>query len=378
MPEAMPYWRLSGFYFVFFSITGALAPYWGPYLRSLDFRAAQIGVLVAILHATKIVAPNIWGWLADVSGSRMLAVRVAAVGATLAFAGVLLGHGFLWLAFVLGVASFFWNAALPQFEANTLNHLGGEDHLYSRIRLWGSVGFIVSVTVLGEVIDREGIHILPVAMVGLFVALAAASLAVPQAGARRHPPGQTAFVHVLRDPRVLAFFVVCFLLQASHGPYYAFYSIFLEDHGYRGAIIGMLWALGVLAEIAVFLVVHRWLPRFGPGRLMTATLALAVIRWSLVGAFPGLLAVQAGAQLLHAATFGVYHAVGIVLVNRYFVGRNQGRGQALYSSLTFGAGVALGSLASGYLWSAIGGSGTFFTAAALAGLGTVVAARADL
>jgi len=375
MPEAMPYWRLSGFYFAFFTITGALAPYWGPYLRSLGLPAAQIGVLVAILHATKIVAPNIWGWLADRGGSRMFVVRVAAVGAMLVFPGVLLSHGFLWLAMIIAVTSFFWNAALPQFEANTLNHLKGQDHLYSRIRLWGSVGFIASVTALGELIDRFGVRILPVALVVLFVVLAAASFVAPQARERSPSAGHAAFLHVLRDPRVLAFFLVCFLLQASHGPYYAFYSIYLGEHGYRGAVIGVLWALGVLAEIGVFLVVHRWLPRFGPRWLMTATLALAVLRWTLVAVAPGVLVVQAAAQLLHAATFGIYHAVGIALVNRYFVGRNQGRGQALYSSLTFGAGVAAGSLASGYLWDTVGGSGTFLAAAALAAVGTVVAAR---
>ena len=165
---------------------------------------------------------------------------------------------------------------------------------------------------------------------------------------------------------MIAFFAVCFLLQASHGPFYAFYSIYLQDHGYSGALIGGLWALGVVAEILVFLRIHRWLPRHGPRRLMVAALLLACLRWVTVGALPEHVWAQAAAQLLHAATFGVYHAVAISLVSRYFVGTHQGRGQALYSSLTFGAGVAVGSLASGYLWDAVGAEATWYVAALVA------------
>ncbi len=120
----MIYWRLSGFYLFYFASLGALLPYWGLYLESLDFSVTEIGQLVAILMATKIVAPNIWGWIADHTGHRMSIVRMGSLLAAISFTGVFIADGFWWLALVMAVFSFFWNAALPQFEATTMNHLG--------------------------------------------------------------------------------------------------------------------------------------------------------------------------------------------------------------------------------------------------------------
>lgn len=372
---ATPYWRLSAFYFFFFAVVGGLVPYWGVYLRSLGFSASAIGELIAILYATKIVAPNLWGWVADYSGRRMASVRLACVFAAIAFAGMLLGQGYSWLALLMALFGFFWNAALPQFEANTMNHLGANDHHYSRIRLWGSMGFIVAVMALGALTDRMGLRIVPWALLLLVTGLVGASVLAPSAPAHDSGTPHEPFRRILLRPNVLGFLAACYLLQASHGPFYVFYSIYLADHGYRGAVIGALWAVGVCAEILVFLMMHRWLPRFGPRRLMTAALALAVVRWTLVGTFPDWVSLQVVAQTLHAGTFGVYHAVAISLINRFFTGRNQGRGQALYSSLTFGAGVASGSLVSGYLWSVLGETSTWYVAAALAATGAVLASR---
>lgn len=373
MTAGLPYWRLSAFYFCFFGILGVLAPYWGPYLRTLGFSPAEIGSLVAILHATKIIAPNLWGWLADYTGRRLTLIRGATFVAIGLFAMLTEARSLTAVAVGMALFSFFWNAALPQFEANTMTHLGCEPHRYSRIRLWGSVGFIASVTILGGLTDRLGMDIVPYAALGLFVLLWLISLSVPQATDHSRADPVEGFLVVLRRPAVAAFFVACFLLQASHGPFYAFYSIYLEDNGYRGLVIGALWAVGVIAEIGVFLVMHRLLPRYGPWRLMLVALFAGVLRWTVVALAPGSLALQASAQLLHAATFGIYHAVGIALVDHFFRGRNRGRGQALYSSITFGAGVAFGSLASGWLWTRIGSGETFLVAALTSLLGAAIA-----
>ncbi|MBA1149025.1 MFS transporter [Ectothiorhodospiraceae bacterium WFHF3C12] len=375
MPEQLPYWRLSAFYLFYFAILGGLVPYWGPYLRSLGFEAQAIGSLIAILHVTKVIAPNVWGWIADHTQRRMAVVRLAAFLSVVCFAGVFLGEGFWWLALVMAAFSFFWNAALPQFEANTMSHLGEAAHRYSRIRVWGSLGFIVTVTVMGEAIDVLGTAILPPVLVALFAALWLASLVAPEQRNGAHEGQTERFMAVLLRPDVLGFLFACFLVKASHGPYYVFFSIYLADHGYSGMAIGLLWALGVVAEIVVFLRMHRWLPRFGPRLLMTAALLLSALRWVLIGRFVESLPVIIVAQTLHAASFGVYHAVGISMINRFFVGRNQGRGQAIYSSVTFGAGVAVGSFASGFLWSDLGAAVTFYLAGGAALLGAVFAQR---
>ncbi len=371
---AAPYWRLSGFYLCYFATLGALIPYWGLYLRHLGFDAAAIGELLAILMASKIVAPNVWGWIADHTGRRMRIVRLASLASLFAFLGVFFGSGYWWLAGVMLAFSFFWNASLPQFEATTLSFLGEQIHRYSRVRLWGSVGFIATVVAVGPLLDAYQPALLPWLLVGLFAAIWLVSLLVPEEAADHRQLAHVALRGVLGRPAVLALLATCLLMQAGHGPYYAFYTLYLEDSGYTRNAIGQLWALGVVAEIGVFLVMHRWLPRLGARRILIASLALAVLRWVVIGTLVHSPAALIGAQLLHAATFGTFHAAAIHLIHRHFAGRLQGRGQALYSSMSFGAGGALGSLYAGYLWQGLGPASAFLAGAAVTGLAAVVAA----
>jgi len=371
----MPYWRFSKFYFFFFASIGVLVPYWSLYLKSLGFGPAEIGELMAVIMATKIVAPNIWGWIADHTGRRVQIIRLTTLLALIAFAGVFLGQGYWWIAAVMCLFSFFWNAALPQFEATTMSMLGDQSHRYSRIRLWGSVGFIVAVVALGPVLDAVGTSVIPVAILLTLIGLVVSAWLVPLENARPLERVAGSIWQVLSQPQVIIVLLVCFLLQASHGPYYTFYTIYMEEAGYSRSLIGQLWALGVVAEIGVFLVMHRLLPRYGAKALLLLSLGLTSLRWLLTAWFVDSLAVMVFSQLLHAASFGIYHAVAIYLIHKMFVGRHQGRGQALYSSLSFGAGGAVGSLMSGYLWSGIGATATFQAAALMSALAFLLAWR---
>ncbi|MCG6936347.1 MAG: MFS transporter [Proteobacteria bacterium] len=371
----MPYWRLSGFYFFYFASLGALLPYWGLYLESLGYDATAIGNMMAIIMATKIVSPNIWGWIADHTGKRMAIVRLGSLCAVLAFMGVFYQDSYVWLLLVMLLFSFFWNAALPQFEATTFHFLGDHVHRYSTIRLWGSIGFIAAVWGLGGVMEGQGIELLPWILVVLFGAIWINSLLVPEEVAGYLPLDHEPLRQILTQPRVAGLLLVCFLMQASHGPYYTFYSIYMKDYGYSLGMIGGLWALGVLAEVAVFLLMHRLVPRFGLRKLLLASLLLAVLRWSLIGLFPEQPGVMLLAQCLHAATFGIYHAAAIQLIYTYFKGRHQGKGQALYSSLSFGAGGAVGSFYSGYVFEYFGASQMFIVAAGVSCVAFLVAWR---
>ena len=374
-PSKTPYWRLSGFYFFYFASLGAMLPYWGLYLKSINYDAAAIGSLMAIIMGTKIISPNIWGWIADHTGKRMAIVRLGSFLAAIMFTGVFFQTSFWWLAVVMVVFSFFWNAALPQFEATTFHHLRHETHRYSSIRLWGSVGFIVAVWGLGYFLEGEYIKYLPGLLLILFVGIWLSSLIVPEEAAGHLTLDHEPLRKVLTKPHVLGLLVVCFLMQASHGPYYTFYSIYMESYGYSLSFIGWLWALGVIAEVVVFMVMHRMVPEFGLRKLLLLSILLAIIRWTLIGKFPESIWIVLFAQLLHAGTFGIYHAVAIQLIHEYFTGKHQGKGQALYSSLSFGAGGALGSFLSGYTYDYLGPSVMFYGAAVTSAVAFLVAIK---
>lgn len=370
-----PYWRLSGFYFFYFASLGSLLPYWGLYLKSLGFEAAAIGSLMAIIMATKIISPNIWGWIADHTGKRMTIVRFGGLLSALMFAGVFLWQDYWWLALVMMAFSFFWNATLPQFEATTFSHLQEDVHRYSSIRLWGSIGFIVAVWGLGLVLAGERISNLPLILLLLYVTIWLMSLVVPEEAAGHLPIEHEPLRKVLARREVIGLLLVCFFMQMSHGPYYTFYSIYMQSHGYTLQLIGFMWALGVIAEVIIFLGMHKLLPRFGLRNLLISSLLLAALRWSLIGLFPQYFALMLVAQCLHAATFGIYHAVAIQLIHTYFKGRHQGKGQALYSSLSFGAGGAVGSFYAGMSWETVGTTTTFLLVAVVCAVAAVIAYR---
>lgn len=371
----LPYWRLSNFYFFYFASLGALLPYWGLYLQSLGFNAVQIGQLMAILSATKIVAPNIWGWISDRTGQRMSIVRFACLCAACTFAAVLLTVDYWWLALIMSVYSFFWNAALPQFEATTMNHLGGQSHQYSAVRIWGSVGFMATAWGFGVYLDYFAVGHLPYIVLFLFVGIWLAALVVPERDAAQLALQHVPLRKLLRQRAVIALLAVCFLMQFSHGPYYTFYSIYLTEYGYSSDTLGLLWALGVFAEIVVLLWMGRLLPRFGVRFLLVGSLGLTALRWIVIALFPEHFVLLVFAQILHAASFGVYHVVAITMIHALFTGKNQGIGQALYSSLSFGAGGALGSLISGYLWEGYGATVVYLLAALVAAIAAWISLR---
>ena len=370
----IPYWRLSGFYFFYFATLGSFLPYWSLYLEDIGFNPLEIGELVALLVGTKILAPNIWGWIADHTGKSLRIIRIASFLAAILFAGFLLDKTYYWFAWVTVTFSFFWNAALPQFEAATLFHLRSEGHRYSQIRLWGSVGFIVTVLSVGYLLDFQKISILPNIIVALLMSIWLMALLTPEVKKVSSPHTPEGILQILKKPEVIAFFVIYLLLQMAHAPYYVFFSIYLNEIGYTSTIIGLLWSLGVFAEILLFIVMRRLLKRFSLRKILLLSIFLSVLRWILIAWAANYLWLLLLAQLLHAATFGATHVAAIHLVYRYFGIAHQGKGQALYSSLSFGLGGMLGSYYSGYYWEFYGPQIVYSAAAILCVIAFIVAA----
>ncbi|MGA6104495.1 MFS transporter [Pseudomonas solani] len=373
--SALPYWRLSGFYLFYFALLGATAPFLGLYFAHLGFSPARIGELVAIPMLMRCVAPNLWGWLGDRSGRRLAIVRFGALCTLCTFALIFVDKSYAWLAMIMALHAFFWHAVLPQFEVITLAHLKEQAARYSQIRLWGSIGFILTVVGLGKAFEVFSLDVYPLALVIIMAGIVASSWWVPNATplARDNGLEQGGFIAQLRQPGVLAFYLCVGLMQLSHGPYYTFQTIYLEALGYPRGFIGQLWALGVVAEVLMFLVMARILARFSVRQVLAASFLLAALRWLLLGHFADNLAVLLFAQVLHAATFGSFHAAAIHFVQRQFGPQQQGQGQALYAALA-GTGGALGALYSGYSWTSLGASWTFVIASLAAMAAAVIIA----
>jgi PPP family 3-phenylpropionic acid transporter len=370
---SVPYWRLSGFYFFYFATVGVFIPYWSLYLKESGFNPVEIGELSALLGGTRIIAPILWGWIADRTGKNLRIIRIASFFAALLFAGFLFIHGYFWFAWITIGFSFFWNAALPQFEAVTLYHLKNEAHRYSRIRLWGSIGFIVAVLGIGWLLDNQSHVILPVVITSLLILIWLVSLMTPATQAINHEIAAVGIMQIIKKPEVWAFLAVNMLLQLAHAPYYVFYSIYLKHYHYSASLTGFLWALAVSAEIVLFIYMSRVLKRFSLRAILLFSILLAIVRWLIIARYVEYFWLLIFAQILHAATFAGAHVAAIHLVHFYFGQQHQGKGQALYTSLSYGLGGMLGSYYSGYYWELLGAEFVYSMAAICCSMAFLIA-----
>jgi len=372
--RSKPLLAIAGFYFCYFAFNGLFSPYWGLYLASLTFPAWQIGILTSLTQINRIYAPTLWGWLSDHTGRRQTILRVAGLGGVVFFIPLLLTQSFGYLFVAVLIASFFWSAALPLVEATTMSLLKGDSGAYSRLRLWGSVGFVCATLGAGYLIEARGIGILPWAVIAIMASLAVHSWQVPSPPATgQRQVAQTSFNAVLAKIEVRALLVVCFLMAFAHGAYYSFYSIYIAEQGYGQSLIGGLWSIGVLAEIVVFALMPKLTRRFALRTLFLFGLAIAALRFNLIAFGAGSLVLLMLAQLAHAFTFGSHHAVTMNYIHRYFAGAHQARGQALYIAVSFGLGGSLGGILTGLAWERLGGAYLFALSGLIALLGFLLA-----
>lgn len=364
--------NLSRFYFVYYFFVGSFVPYWGLYLKSESFSAADIGILMSVFQISRIFAPNFWGWLADHTRRRVIWIKLTAFLGLIGFVAVFWAHGFWWLFFVMACLSLFTSSTLPLSESLTLAHLATTNGHYSRIRMWGSTGFIVAAVVLGYLIDGFGIQSLLWFLLAVQCLLFFLTFKLPEAQVKAHPHDQFSVWQIVKQPPVIALLVGCAGMVTAHGVLYNFYSIYLSEHGYSKGTIGLLWAVGVICEIGVFMLMPSLLKRFSLKQVMVVSLLFAVLRFLAIGAVPDQLVLLVLAQSLHAFTFGSFHAASVEVVTQFFNGRHQAKGQAIYNSVAYGVGGTLGGILGGYAMQYLGGSVTFSLAALFPFLGLLV------
>lgn len=355
--------RLGAFYFAFFAYSAAYVAYFPLYLSARGLDAAQIAFVLALPQGARIFAPAAWGWLADRFAAQRAVVLLGCTATAVAFALLPWTADFAAVACLVGLAGVFSAGALPLVEAMTLRAVAGVPGRYGPIRLWGSLGFIAVLLAGGAWLDIGPVSVLPASLAACAAAALVVALGLPRSE-RHGPPGPRS----LSLPRgASALLAGGFCMAAAHGALYAFFTLYLQRAGYGGGAIGVLWTIGVVAEIIVFAYLPTLFRRYSLAGILLVSFLLAGLRFLLIAWAVGELWVLVVAQVLHAATFGSFHAASVAAVHRLYPEGAHGRGQALFSSLSYGAGGAAGALVAGWAWDGAGPQWTF-TLAALAGL----------
>ena len=360
--------RLGSFYLLFFTYAGLWVAYLPPYFAARGLGAAEIAWVLALPQLARVVAPAAWGTLADRTGAQRAIVVFACAANALCFALLPFVGGFAGIAWLMALTSLASTAALPLVEAITLGALAGQPGRYGPIRLWGSIGFMAAVSAGGAWLDFRGQQ-LPLAMLAFALGTVAVATLLPSAPVHLVARG----TKLPLTGAAAALLGSAFCIAAAHGTLYAFFTLHLQGEGYGGSLIGFLWMLGVLAEIVVFLFLPALFRRFALSSILVASAAFGVLRFLAIGWAADWLALLVVAQLLHAATFGSFHAAAVAAVQRVFPAHAQARGQSLFSSIGYGAGGAFGAVSAGWAWEAAGPGLAFTVSAVAAAAGLLLA-----
>jgi MFS transporter, PPP family, 3-phenylpropionic acid transporter len=384
--------RFGALTFTYFAAIGLFNPYAPLWFQSLGFSTLVIGAIASLQSWTRVLAPYAWSWAGDHSGRRVELIRLAALGSLLSALGLLavqqLAPGTtqdLVVAVCVMTALLFVanSGVVPLYEALLSQALrtpdGGIDpKRYGRVRVWGSVGFMVAVSAFGVLLERFGIGVFPafVGAMNLLMLLAALRLPPTHEDAVHDEPAPPVLPMLLR-PEVAWFFASIFFTVLAHTSLYAFFSLYLVSLGYGKGAVGALWAVSVAVEVVFFWTQGRWFPLLQAHtwlKIVAATTVLRFVATALGGAFAPVLVL---AQMSHAITFAAHHASCIVMVQRLFPGRLRGRGQALYTTLGYGISGVIGGVGGGWVISHLGFTAVFWAAALCAGAAWVCVWRSQ-
>ncbi|ELX08421.1 putative 3-phenylpropionic acid transporter [Janthinobacterium sp. HH01] len=353
------------FLFCYYAHAGTWSTYATLFFADHGMTVAQIGVLMSMIQVLRIVGPNVWGYVADHYDRRVLVLRMAGFAALVGFSGFLFGSTFTHFMLAMIVLNLFTSGQAPICEALMLSEMRGDLTFYGRIRMWGSIGFIVSVTLASYALEHYGIVSLPWVAAALLVLTIAAAFRLKDVPRRQHKTAPPPLMSLLRRREVIAFFASTALMVSAHTSLYTFYSLYLERSGYSKTVIGGMWSLGVLAEVLLFYYQAPLFRRWGAKLMMYVTLAVALVRFLMIGFGPQVVWLLVVAQIMHAATFALHHSSCVMTLQRWFSGPLQARGQALYMSISYGVGGSLGGLFLAQWWERTGPQSVYYVAAGL-------------
>lgn len=371
---SVPYWRLASFYGFYFAVLGAFSPYFSLYLDDRGISPWWISVLLSFWYTTRVFVPSLWAAGSERARHPVSWLRLGSLLAGLFLMLFLLPIGLWGMAVAILGFSILMNGILPQFEALTLSHIQEAPSQYGRIRVWGSIGFLVVVVGYGLVFQKLNWFWLVPLMLPLLVLTWIAALRNDFAADyhAKEKPSWHAVRDILKRKQVRAFFISALLMQWSFGPFYVFYSLHLEQNGYQPVVIGSYWALGVLAEIIVLYYSRYWLKYISATRVVQLALLLGSLRWWLTAQYPENVGLMAMVQIIHAINFGAFFAACMVLVQRFFPGRLSVHGQGILYGFSSGIGGVAGALLAGVIWEYYGGKAAFMMGAIVSLIGLLL------
>jgi len=339
-------------YFLYFGVMGVFLPYFNLYCYHLKFSGFQIGVLSAIRSIALVLFPLVWGGLADRFHIRRPIYIFSSFISTAIWAFYLYTTDFWAMLFITIFYGIFYSPIISFLEAFTMDVLGTEKKSYGRIRGWGTIAFIMTVLLLGKVIDIYSIEIIIILIFFGSLAQALISIKIPDIQIKK----QTSFssnAKVLLKRPVIVFLFCAFLMLVSHGTYYGFYSIHLENLSYGKTFIGISWALASIAEIIVMIKSDIIFKRFSIDNVLFFSFMAAVLRWLGLFFTTSPMSILF-LQILHAVTYGTFHVSSILYIDSLTPDEGKTLGQAVNNAVTYGLGLMVGFFINGYLFETLG------------------------
>ncbi len=364
--------RLACYYAATFGAIGINLPFWPVWLADRGLSASEIGVVVAVTYLCRIAVNPVIGWVVDRRGDRrrpMVVLAAAAAGAWALFAFV---HGYGAILVLSFVATGLWAGGMPIGESLAMMACAEQRLNYGRIRLWGSLAFIVAATLGGRLLVTTPPKLLvwPIAAGLVLTTLACLRLPDMRAPSARHAPGPALRPLLVSTPFLL-FLAATACNNVSHTVYYAFATLHWRAAGIGGDVIGLLWSEGVIAEILLFALSGPVVRVLGPARLLVLAGIAGIVRWTLL-ALPPTIGLLVVVQLLHAGTFGCAHLGAMHFLGRAVPVSLGVRAQALFSAIAIGLLPGLTSFFAGTLYQRFAGGA--FLAMTVASAGALWAA----
>jgi len=361
---------MKALYFFYFSAFGIFATYLNLYYRSIGLSGIQIGWLSAVVPAVAIVSGPLWGLLNDRVGRPRMQLAVAAAGSILVMLAIPVPSALIALLPLAGLYSLFNSTIMPIIDTTTINILGSRRDRYGRQRIWGTVGFILTTWVTGQLTGQLGLRtifpIYAVVMLGLLAALRF----LPRQRLHLSLRPQGGLVRMVTQPKWLFFSLSLFFLGLSISGMNNFLGISLKMAGGSDRLVGSVWSLAALAEIPVLYFSAYLIRNLGLRRMLVVAFLVYAVRFALYAVMPSP-EWALPLSLMHGFTFGLYWVASVMFINRMAPDHLKTTSQGLFLAITYLANV-LGAPFGGAMLDRIGPSALFAVYSGFAFIGLIV------